>query len=564
MKDQIADPESKNLRWSEFLISIKSILPQAFLLFSAILLAVQFLHMAGLLSAASTPKSITGTFDDDALLVQNKALKTRWYKDNGVAGYGPLYFRLVHTIASLQPGPRSLSDDLVERDHERSVHYLLMLVSLGSVWGISLLLVSLLTTRWVYRLALSSVLLSAFMSEPTWALFVRRAHPDHLFSLTVAAATILTFRWLCLKNSKDCALNNSAQRFFYLSAAMWGIVAGIKLSIILFVPAFVLLFWPYNDSLTQQTQRPAASPSILRRQLQAFGLFLAFMFIAYFALAFPQSIVLDRPIRFLLKQSTYSQRVDWPALWTWAQLFFAQTHRPLGILAVAALFFTRPRLFNPQWDSIWRTGALVFFPILLLVSRKVISAFDHYPFPHVTGLLILFIFTLSWLGFKTRLSKYPGLGLVLLFSWTHFSWGFVPRALTVASHEHSACRNIAAEFEQLVSQELRPTDKAMIDPYFPVDPGKWPKGQVERNWTANFEYVDQNKITFIGLNSKYYSRYFGDQSQNTYIQNYHRDWQSSQKFYETFHNRKAVQDDVHGSWQLLRGHNECGLFIWRK
>ena len=125
----------------------------------------QLSYVAGLLRESSTHLSIVAAFDDDARLVLDKTLKTRWYKDNGVAGYGPFYFRVTHTLASLFSTSPSSQGQTELQAKEQGAHFALLLLSALSIWALTLLLVSILTSDWVARLTLTLGLFSAFLAN---------------------------------------------------------------------------------------------------------------------------------------------------------------------------------------------------------------------------------------------------------------------------------------------------------------------------------------------------------------------------------------------------------------
>jgi hypothetical protein len=104
------------------------------LVLCGLMLLFQFCNFVTFLSLNMDLRAVIAARDDDSGWGIAKAVKTRWWKDNGWAHYGPAYFRAAHTLNYFlyrTAGP------IGERPHEhweRTAHFSIMVISLFSVF----------------------------------------------------------------------------------------------------------------------------------------------------------------------------------------------------------------------------------------------------------------------------------------------------------------------------------------------------------------------------------------------------------------------------------------------
>ena len=86
----------------------------------------------------SDPRNVIVTRNDDASTTIGVAVKSNWWNDNTYFVYGPLYFRLAHTLEAFTPLRLALYGESEKEKNEKSQHYVLMLTSLLSVYALAL------------------------------------------------------------------------------------------------------------------------------------------------------------------------------------------------------------------------------------------------------------------------------------------------------------------------------------------------------------------------------------------------------------------------------------------
>lgn len=507
-----------------------------------LILGLQVANISRVLEEASSHLSLVTAFDDDARLVLSKTLQTRWYKDNGMAGYGPFYFRVAHTLASLIPGHPLSSLETSSQAVERGTHFALLFLSLVSVFGLSLLLAVLLTADWNVRLLITMALISAFLVDPTYALFLVRAHPDHMFAFLVTLANFLTL--YSLSEPRKHSLFKSA-------ASMWGLATGTKLSVVFNMPA-LLLMW---------------IPPFKKNNWKTAGHFALWAFLGYFIICFPQSIVLDRPVKFLFSQSAYSTTPDFSSVLEWLQLLIHQIWRPTVVLLFSWLCL-QPLTKNPSKIKIplnRRFYILIFLPFLLLLTRKVTSSHDHYMFPFVGTFLLAFVLALQHFKLPKDMPKHASSIWVALPLLVLAVWGLVPASLSNAKIQMNACRAEAVQFENELRQLIQAQDKAHVDPYIPLNTREYADGQTEVEWSISWDRVNAQKQNLLILNSKYFSRYHNpDAVTLTNIQNANSDWKNSVDFYSSFIDKQQAVDPQGRTWKQIKNVPGCHWEVWRR
>lgn len=500
--------------------------------FAGLLLAYQVLNYHTYIEQVVDTQAVIAATDDDASQNIQKTLKTRWWKDNGWALYGPLYFRLNHSVQYLWGATANPPGTGEQEAWERTAHHAVLTTSLLSIVGVSLLIGCALLELWWARLFFAFAMNAAFLENSARAEFLLRAHPDHLFSFVMTAAFFLTaimfFRPLEPVWRK-------------LSACVWGFAVAVKMTVVICTPGFLLLFVPP-----------------FKRERWIAGLrYVGVMFLAYFLVGFPQTIVLDRPVRDILKQGSLSAPATFESVGHWLLVYGAELWAPLIVLLAGALFLGRLREW-PKLDVSWvRLGAFVFLPFLLLLRNRILVPADHYPIPFVAMLLIFVALLLTKIP-KFRYERWI-LFLAVGIGFTSVSHSTLQAAL----NKNLVCRPESREAYAMISKLYDAGEKIWVDPYVPYPASRDPS-RIDVNWDKTWEAYAKNHWTVIGINRSYRDRFaaiVGD-AVDPYTASEHTGWKETREFYRPF----LTATEAHGPdgevFQRIYA-NACGVEIWK-
>lgn len=495
---------------------------------SLLLLLGQFASLSGMLAKNADHRSIISSIDDDAGTAIAKAVKTRWYNDNTWRPYGPVYYRLVHTIARVVPfdlNIEGLSEiEVIERAH----HFAMMLVSLLSLFFVTFFFCYLLTNNLPLNIISSLYLNELFLSHEVWVRFILRAHPDLIFCFLSVMATYLTYLMLAFPQRRS---------FFVSAALLWGIVASTKLTIVLFVPAFIFYFVPAFD----------------RENLKKMLRFAGLMILGYLLIGFPQNFTVHKSINFLRYQSQYSIAVTWDIFCEWLSLYSSQIYLPL----VFIIFFPLS-LKKKVTGSLGRRFLIVsHLPFFFLLSRGVSSPHEYYTLPFVMISLLIIILIKRHYFFRFSL-KAPWTFVALLF-------------LIETLKPHSAfngelrkqlhCRNEVRAMDRQIRALLQSDHKILMTPYIPFTRSL--EENILIDWDHTFEKIAGKDFDFLVLNSSFYSRYISGLQPNQYTLVDTKDWESTRKFYLTFAEKGEAIDPFGNRWSLV-SRDQCNMELWKK
>jgi hypothetical protein len=514
------------LIWNEFK-SYRSLITA---IFFGLLLISQFGNFVSFLALNVDHQSVISARDDDSGWGIIKAVRTRWWKDNGWAHYGPGYFRPAHSLQYYLGSTASLAN---ERDHEvweRTAHFSILLISLMSVYAFMLLISSLLTESWAARFSLTALFVALGLSNLTWAEFLLRAHPDHLFALVCALAFWATARWQ--QKPED-------QKFFVGSALLWGLATSVKLSVVLLSPALLLLFFP----------------SFQRDNFKTCGKYIGYIFLGYFLIGFPQTIVLDRPVKFLLSQSQYSVAPDSSSMIEWLYSFVGQSWKILVAILTLTIFMPGPSKFLRLSKLSWlRLTILVAFPLVVMFFQKTLVSTLHYAIPFVVMLFMLVAF--SWA--RVRRFEFRGavfLPLIVMVTTV----GTTPTAMTTNLHMLLECRQEnRAMYEHMVKwgEEGK---KIWVDPYVPYDT-RLSRSQQDVSWSKSWREWNEKRFDIIVLNRKFMERFIGSGGVTDYAKVDVPEYEIVREFYLSFKGDAIVGPD--GSAFRKTVSNKCGQEVW--
>jgi len=512
---------------------ITSISKPVLIVLAVAMLIGQLVVMTGYLAAASNHRGVVSARDDDAGAAIEQTVNTRLYNQVTSHFYGPVYFRVAHVIAALAPLDTGGANLDRRETIERGNHLILMFVSLASLVGLAYLLVSIISTDFAIRLAGTSCLVYLLLSNETWRLFVFRAHPDHLFGLLVAVATILSFRALQRPDEPDRLRT---------AALAWGVAAGTKLTILLFAPAVFLLIWNRLDR------------AALLRTFRFGG----WTLLAFLAVGFPASIQLDKSFKAMVYQSQFSVAPTIASGFEMGGTFARQLILPLLFLLVLGIVCgSRRRSSN---GGLLRFVGIMHIPLFLLLARRVLSPDEYYPIPFVALSLVCLALVLRSRveGFVT-LRWRPAMLVATILVWS-LTAGWTPRGLGKTLAKQTEC---LAEAEDLyaVVKDLQANGKHLaLTPYFPFN--RADDTNVVLFWSAQLAILEAEKLEYVGLNSRYYERFF-DSQRHGYVAADGTSIAEGARFFALFADKQQTTDPRGRSWQLIR-RDDCGFELWQR
>jgi hypothetical protein len=332
---------------------------------------------------------------------------------------------------------------------------------------------------------------------------------------------------------------------FVASAMMWGVVGATKLSLALTGPAFALLFVPpFNKERLKEGLK-----------------YLWYMFLGYFWIGFPQNIVLDRPVRFMLTQNKLSVAPTMDSFKGWLDIFFAQSWKlVLAVLFVTLAMPAARRVYRLKRAEWWRLLALVVCPVLVLLPRKILVPWQHYAIPIVALAILLLAI---------------GYARVRRFTWAASLWTvaipFVIMFLTVGStpavmsdnlHSYLKCRQEDRAFYAKMVELGKSNEHLWVDPYVPYDT-TLPETQQQVDWFKTWDKAQAKGVTGFALNHEYTRRYTTPGSPDHYTKTENPDWRATQEFYMSFKNDKEAVSPRGERFKKVYA-DSCEHEIWLK
>lgn len=501
-----------------------------FWVLAALLLLSQFSTFVYELARYTTSQGMLKAFDDDAAAAIEVAGRTRWFLDNHWSAYGPLYYRITHTLELLSPLTRA----------SESSHFHLLLTSLLSAYALCFLLVTALGVRGPERLVSMTGLMVAFLSQEVWREMLFRAHPDWLLSLS-AAGTLYYLGHL--RRSISIEKNHLVLLALFLA---FGFLT--KATFVFFVPSVLILFLGESDL------RP--------NWRKILGWSLGF----YFLIGFPQSFRIDRDLRFLSYQSGYSTSADMASIHEWFELYFTQLWPPLVGMLVIYLLFSQRHLLEFKKIRLRQevlTLAAAVLPFGLLLTRKISSPHHYYTMPFVAFLLVaiaLLLLQLRRFGPEMPRFRSWALGGALLVGCV--GGFFTPSAIDAKLRQERPCREQAQEVYQLLEQLFQNQTAVFMDPYVPHPLDQDYKPFWKGSWTNSWEKLKESGADWVVLNTKFYQRYL---SSSDYVGVYDKDPSDSSAFYQTFASRVGGEvRSPDGEIYRLQQSYSCGWDIYKK
>lgn len=506
-------------------------------LLASALFAAQFVQLTYWVAQAADSQPIQAAVDNDAGNAINVAARSRWYNDNQYPAYGPFYFRLANTLATVltpmsEPGGMAAIDA-----QSKAVSFALLVISECALFGIAFVLSLTLigAFNWL-TLLVAPLFVWALLFSSTWRDLLLQAHPDYLLSFFVAAAAACTYRlWLAPED------RNLAR----ITAWLWGLALAVKMSAALFMP-FLLASLLYPGFRVR-------FPRLLT--------FVCHVALAYFVVGLPQSLNVLLTIKFLLYQSQYSSAPSWASVADWLSVWRSQGIVPLSMTAVL--------LTAVMWNSgrgtirgqvLVKSLILCLGPLVLLVLQDILAAnpHDYYIMPVVAAQLALLIQIARMLR-RPVISDWTGAAVITLSLIFFLGFGLVPAGMNKSLAERLQCRPEAhAMYGQMMIYNGKGLD-IFADPYVPLPPQP---NRIRSSWQANKNYVLENRFQILALRGSYYERFFiADMA--AYVSIDVPSPKASRDFYALFRNADFVNDSQIGSWRRVY-RDACTGEIWQK
>lgn len=198
---------------------MKLILGSTIVLFSIF----HVLIVTSMVSENSDNSAIVFATNNDASVAITVATQTRWFNDNGWRPYGPLYYRLAHSLSGMVPYYKAQSA-IPQEANQVNHHFSLMLVSLVSLLLTCFFIAGLFGLEGAEKIGLASLFLSLFLLNRTFSRYVLVAHPDFLLTFFTSLLFVSAYRFL--KNPTNLALTFIGVTF--------GLMLSTKITAILF------------------------------------------------------------------------------------------------------------------------------------------------------------------------------------------------------------------------------------------------------------------------------------------------------------------------------------------
>lgn len=490
------------------------------LILGALVLTSQVAILGSFCVKNQDQKAVIYAQDNDASRAIQTVQKSRWWNSNHFAPYGPLYYRLAHTIAVFTPyeGPDSYSPEIAS---ERNHHLALQLASLFALVAWAFLISSILLQETWQRLLLTPLFV-AILTDNYWANMVIRPHPDLLFALTTGLATWATARWIFEDERED---------LFKWMGLAWGVAFGTKMTLILFIPAYALLFFPWKKAH-------------LIKALQMVG----WMLLGYTLIGFPQSLSYGKVLKFLLGESAVTMPANAESVQKWIDLFVSEI-LPAIVLVFGVSLVSSRLPARVEKKKILRLLAFCILPCLILLTRRQAYSIGHFTLPFFSCLII---------GVAYILRRMFPVHLYPVFLVAYLMIPTVPKAYDEYLREAQVCRQEAREMNKLLEDLQKKNQLVAHDPYVPTST-HYPKFS-KQIWGMRWGDIEAVKPQAIALNSKFYNRYLAAPAEHLW-QKEVDEWPTRAEFYQAFHDQIEVKAPNGTLWKKTYT-NDCGMELW--
>lgn len=500
--------------------------------FLASLLLIQFAGFVSVFSIQTDPRSMIQGRDADGAHIVGTAERTRWYLDNGEAPYGAVYYRIAHTFAEIA-GRKFIGPESDTEKSERAHHLALMVFALMSVFASSWLLAGLVLRTRTEQMIWTGCLVALLLYNPVWARFVYRPHPDMVFGFVILTAVLLTIKMF---------QNPDNRLWFGLSGILWGLSGMFKLTMVVFLPALVILWVP--PFKIEQVKRAAA-----------YYLWALFGFVF---LGLPQSLNFPRYIRFLFVQNAYGIGATRESVTFWFSQLYEQTSWPLlATLAIASVGYAFDRSRIP-WV---RMALIILVPTAYLFSYQSNYETDYYLFPIVLSILALVAMALAGRVPVTQKVRQAVLLSVAGAIWWNI--GFVPETMEKELGPYLSCRTESVEIYRKIHEEVDNGRIFVIDPYIAFDRSRT-KDRAFGGWQNDWSVVKSRSATAVAVNLEYAKFIIGPADPPHDVQMDAPNWRDMRTYLKQFSESSngEVRDPDNHIWRRSLSTPNCHFEVW--
>ena len=416
--------------------------------FLAILaITAQLTSLVSIISHYSDPAVIISSYSSDAGNSIEVANRTSLINDNDWRPYGPAYYRATKLISYFNENLLHNTSQLNSKQaHESTLNFYLILISILSLTGISILLASTVTSNFFMSI-LGSVLITNLLLKSglvTNLVFIN--HPDIMFSFFTGLFGICLLKYLNSKNLKNL-----------IFLTLIGGIAFLTKLLFIFIYFPSLLIYLLFKKITKL------------EFLNIISLTAMFYFIA----GFPQSLAVAGIFRFLADESKYSIPANVESVITWLTTM-KEIFIPIfaAILVLNILFISKNRRvgFPNQFDSIHFLAFIAPALSLLMINKS--SNPYYYAIPFTIFLLIYpSVYLKNFftnLNVKLNVKKYNNVyGAWLLLGYFFITTPVVPSEFLDKSSQYLEGREDIREIVALTNTfEIKALK--LYTPYFPI------------------------------------------------------------------------------------------------
>lgn len=476
--------------------------------------------------------------------------RTTWLKDNGFSAYGPLYYRIAHTLLTFDPIYKiSAKSDVNARD--KSSHIALMMVSLSAIVLMCLFLAWQTVPWWGRALAASLIMFAILASSELWTDFSVDNHPDALLSLFVALAT-----WATVKSRASLEPDRQTS-YRLLGGVLWGLALQTKMTAMTFLFGAVVILAMFSWRR-------------LRTYIELVQ-FLAITALTYIIIGFPQSLKLSRLIRSMGYHVTKTVKNFDPVFWK--NLFINVTWIPLLTIAAIIILFERQDKEQVSSEPLKPLMAGLIIPLFGFVSLFTLSYQNHmrhYILPVMSSFLVFAIPLFRRASSKVyfHLPRWSAILLricgfcLCVFVIIKANGQYLPNtALRVYSRFQF--QEEAEEFNKELMKYIGKKIPMVGDPFIPIDARRYTIPAPRDGFTKEFLGSALDAEVFVA-SKWFYERFLPDKPGEWVLLNMTEDeYKKKHEFYQRVSKGDNFIDSAGRAWGL-KFRTSIGWDIWER
>ncbi len=405
---------------------------------------VQVTSIISVVSHHNDSSIIISTYSMDAANSIHVAEGTSLINDNGWRPYGPLYYRITKVMSYFNENLfQNYPHNSLKEKHESNLCFYLLMTSVFSILGISILFASTISSNFFSCLLGSVLITNLLLKNANFTNLIFWNHPDLLLAFLSGLFGLFLLRYINDKKIINLALLSLIGGAAFLTKLL-----------------FLLIFFP--PLLTYVAFNKISIKEFLNIS--------ALTAITYLIIGFPQSLAIQGIIQFLLEESSYSTPANLESVSSWlgaVKDLFIPVFFALFILNIL-LPSIKNKMTNPKKNSLWISLLAFASPIICLLFINKLSNPYYYAIPFT---IFLLIYTCSLLNnfftdlnFKKNNKVY---GVIFLLLYFFISKSVVPVEFINESSKFLKDRNDIYELNSFVNS-LNPNALKLYTAYFPI------------------------------------------------------------------------------------------------